>query len=160
MAASKKELIISGLASRLETITAANGYDTDVQAVYLDEIPMSLDLDEYQLPAILIVCSHDKLERKHQWVHGNWNVEIQLIHNEVDDATMHRFVRDVAKAVFANSPTAARNEAWRGPAPTGIHESLYNIWQLEIESDLNMIDANRFFIVNYLLQYQTRPHDL
>ncbi len=131
-----------------------------MQNVFADEIPMSLDLDEYQLPAILVIGTHDKLERSHQWAKGNWEIEMQLIHGEVNDAVMHRFVRDVGKVMFADSPTAARNEAWRGPQPSGIHESVYNIWMQDIESDLNMIDANRFFIVNFLVQYQTRPHDL
>ena len=63
MADSLKEQIQLGLVTRLQSITAANGYDTDVVNVYSDEIPMGLNLDEYELPAILVVGGDDKLER-------------------------------------------------------------------------------------------------
>lgn len=160
MPASKKEEIQIGLIARLEKLTSANGYDTDVQNVFVEEIPMGLDLDEHQVPAILVVSGVDTLERSHQWVKGSWEFEFQLWHNEVTDAIMQRFVRDVAKVIFADSPTAVRNEAWRGAQPIGIHESVYNVWQQEIIPDLNMLEANRCYICDYLIQYQTRPHDL
>ena len=160
MPISLKEDIQNGLVAKLQKITTANGYDTDVQNVYADDIPMGLDLYDSDLPAILLVGGDDEQERSMQWVKGLWNLEIQLIHKQVADGVMHRFVRDVAKAIFADSPTAQRNEAWRGPQPGGIHESVYDIWQRNIESDLNMIEANRFFCVNYVLRYQTRPHNL
>jgi hypothetical protein len=160
MPASVRELIQEGLVTRLRSITAANGYDTDVISVFSDDVPMGLQLDEFQLPAIIVVGGDDKLQRSHQCVKGEWKMEIQLFHKLVPDSTMNRFVRDVAKAIFANSPTAQRNEAWRGPQPAGFHESVYEVWLDTIDSDLGMIEANRFYIVHFVIRYETRPHNL
>lgn len=160
MASSLREEIQLGLVARLETITSANGYDTNVRNVYADTIPMGLELEDHELPAILVISGDDEQERSTQWVKGMWNFEIQLIHTLTTDSVMNRFVRDVAKAIFANSPTAQRNEAFRGPSPGGIHESVYDVWQRVIESDLGMIEANRFYCCQYVIRYQTSPHNL
>lgn len=160
MSTSLRGEIQSGLVSRLESITAANGYETDVVKVFADEIPMGLSLDDYELPAILVIAGDDEMEYKTQWIHGTWGFELQLIHRLVPDSVMNCFARDVIKSISANSPTAARNEAWRGPFPEGIHESVYDFRVQNIESDLGMIEANRFFCVNIMIRYQTRPHNL
>lgn len=161
MPTSKKEEIQDNLVARLQTITAANGYDTDVKNVYSDKIPMGLNLDAHDMPAIFVVGGDDTIERTHRQFMTRWSIELQLLHGDVDDGTMHRFVRDIAKCIFANSPTAQRTEAWRGSSASGgIHESLFDVFLDTIDSDLNMIDANRFFIVHYVLRYKSSPYDL
>lgn len=152
---SKKATMMNALATRLGTITTANGYDTNVAQVFHNEIPMGLDLDEHELPAIFVIGSDDSVEHKQQWVFGDWVVELQLLHKDVSDSTMHDFVRDIAKAIYANSPTAEKRDAWRS-----FHPSLYEVRLLEVEEDLNTIEANRFFVVKCLLRYQTSPYDL
>lgn len=152
---SLKEEIQDGLVSRLETIKASGGYDTDVIKVFSDKIPMAIQLDEYELPAILVVGGDDKPVHSHGCIAGVWEMELQLIHNLVDDDVMHRFVRDVNKAIYADSPVATRVDAWRA-----IHPNLYDVNLVAIDSDLNMIEANRFFIVHFLLHYRSKPYAL
>jgi hypothetical protein len=73
---------------------------------------------------------------------------------------MDQFVRDVHKVIWADSPTATRNDAWRGPAPTGIHESVYSVRPLKTETDLNMIEANRLYMVHIEINFSTFLHNL
>lgn len=155
MMASKKAQIMDALASKMATITSGNGYDTSVQKVFHNEIPMGLDLDSYELPAVFVIGGDDSVEHNLQWVDGNWQIEVQLLHNDVTDAVMHDFVRDVNKAVFAGSATGDATNAWRS-----LHPSITYIHLVGIEEDLNMIEANRFFIVKFLVKYKTQPHDL
>ena len=161
MPASKKEQILEGFIAKLQKITSANGYDTNVNKVYADEIPMGLDLDEQELPAIFVIGIDDKFTHKNGWKYCEWLIELQLVHNRVDDATMHRFVRDVARVLYYdNSLGSGVPNSWRGPQPLGIHESVYLIEDLNIEEDLNLIEANRCFVYNWVIKYQTRPGDL
>ena len=155
MAQSLKERIQAGLVTRLETIKAANGYDTDVLKVFADEIPMGLRLDEFELPAIFVISGVDEAEMKHQCRHGHWNMELQLWHNEVSDAIMQRFVRDVYKAVFAGNATATTNAAFRTIDP-----ALYDITPGQIRPDLNMIEANRCYWITLVLHYNSKLYDL
>ena len=147
--------IQAGLATRLGTITTANGYTTNVVKVFVDDIPMALDLDDSEVPAILVLAGGDNPEMKHQCYYGNWEFELQLIHNEVADSVMDQFVRDVYKAVFANSPTASINTAFRSIDPT-----IYNIRPLQIMTDLNMIDANRIYNTTLMVQFTTQLFNL
>jgi len=156
MPASRKEQIQQSLVDRLKTITAVNGYDTNVAQVYADEIPMGLDLEEYNLPAVLVIAGKDKIKHQLGCLKGNWFMELQLIHKStVGDSEMLRFVRDVNKAVYANSPTLKRHDAWRefNGKPTAF-------WIVELDTDLNMIDANRFAGVTYMIEYHADPTDL
>lgn len=155
MADSKKAQIMDALAAKLATVTAGNGYDTDVQKVFHNEIPMGLQLDNHELPAVFVIGGDDTVDHKLQWVDGNWEIEVQLLHKDVTDSVMHNFVRDIAKAVFAGSATGTSSSAWRS-----LHPSITYIHILDVEEDLNMIEANRFFIVKLMLKYKTQPHDL
>lgn len=156
MPSSRKELIQASLRDRIKTVTNANGYDTDVQNVYMDEIPMGLDLDEYQLPAVLVISGKDSPKHEHQCVAGKWLIELQLIHKStVGDSEMLKFQRDIIKAIYANSPTVQRADAWRtfNGKPSGI-------WLQELDTDLNMIDANRFYGITLLINYHGHITDL
>lgn len=144
------------MVDRIKTVTSANGYDTDIQNVFSDEIPMGMDLDEHEMPAVLVISGKDKPKHQQQWLIGSWLMELQLIHrHEVGDSVMHNFVRDINKAIYANSPTAVRNDAWRT-----FDGKPHAIWLQEIDTDLNMIDENRFFSITYMVQYHTHPTDL
>lgn len=155
-----KDNIQLDLATRLRTITAANGYTTDVQNVYGEDsdssnIPMGLDLESYNLPAILILNGRDTPKHQQQWLVGNWLIHLQLIHKPGEtDATMKQFVRDVMKAIYADSPTIQRNGEFRklGQA-TNWHIVL-------VDPDVNMIDVNRFTEVVFQVQYHCHPTDL
>lgn len=156
MPESKKEKIQNSLITRLQKITNANGYDTNVLNVFGDEIPMGLDLDEFQLPAILVLNGRDILKHQQGWLLGTWTMELQLIHlPSQTDNTMKRFVRDVNKVIFADDPLSKRRDAWRsfGGSPTEWRNIL-------IEPDVNMIEANRFHIMVYEVSYHTDVTDL
>lgn len=150
------EDIQEALRTKLKTITSGNGYETDVKEVYSDKIPMGLDLAEFEVPCILLIAGDDKAVMKQQCRYGNWHMELQLWHNgDVGDGVMQRFVRDVYKAVFAGSPTATINNAFRA-----IHPAIYDVTPGPIRPDLNMIDANRCYWITLVLHYSSRLYDL
>lgn len=153
--AGTKATIQTDLANRLRTITTTNGYDLTVQNVFEDEIPMGMDLEPYNLPAILILNGRDTPKHEHQWITGRWLIHLQLIHKIGEsDATMKDFVCAVNKAIYANSPTLERNGEFRS-----IGKSTQ--WHIVlIDPDVNMIDVNRFTEVVYEVQYHSHLTDL
>jgi len=153
--ASKRSEIHDSFVAKLGTIKSANGYATNVQQVYADDSPMGLDFEEFNLPAIIMVSSDDSIEMKQQCVFGNWAFELQLWHKEVSDSVMNDFVRDVYKAIFAGTASDQKNNAFKS-----IHPAIYNITPLPILSDLNMIEANRCYVAQFIIQYTTKLWDL
>jgi len=151
-----KTQIQQGLVDRLKTIQNVNGYDLTVEKVYFDQIPMGMDLADFELPAILCIAGQDKPEQSHGCMRGNWSFELQLIHGDQPDSVMDDFVRAVLKAVYANSPTAQVNTAFRGPPPNGIHASVYDVNLKDLWTDLNMIEANRMYGVVLGIRYETK----
>ncbi len=155
-----KDEIQAALAARLRTITNANGYTTDVVNVYGEDtddanIPMGLDLEDYKLPAILILNGRDTPKHEQQWLVGRWLIHLQLIHKPGEtDATMKTFVRDVLKAIYADSPTLQRNGEFRKLGQS-------TQWHIVlIDPDVNMIDVNRFTEMVFEVQYHCHPTDL
>jgi hypothetical protein len=156
MALGRNSQMLKSFVDRIKTIKTANGYDTNVMNVFNDEIPMGLDLDEYELPAVLVIAGKDKVVHQHGELKGNWVIELQLIHiSTVSDSVMLDFTRDVHKAIYADSASVHRNDAWRvfNGQPTAV-------WILENDMDLNMIQGNRFAGISYLVQYHAKPTDL
>ena len=136
--------IQNAIVTRLQTITTSNGYSIDVSNVYFDKIPMGLELEEYELPAIFLLVNRNKIDRKVACNDNTIIFEVQLIHtgNELD-STMFDFVGDVYRAIYANSPTNDSIHEFRT-----IHPSIYDIKSDGPEFDLNMIDGNRFAILD------------
>lgn len=143
--------ILEAVKARLETITLANGYLTGVQKVYFDKIPMGLDLAAYHLPAIFLIDGPDSLEFEHACVKGNWDLRLQLWHNEVGDIDMIHFVRDVLKALYADSAVATVNDKFRS-----LHPSIVELIPATISPDLHMIDANRVSELTFIVRYRTK----
>jgi len=156
MADSRAAQLLESFVDRLKTVTTANGYNTNVIKVFNDEIPMGLDLEEYELPAILVIAGKTKYTRETQWLVCDWFIELQLIHrHDVPDRTMENYVADIAKAIAANSPTIRRNDSWRvfNGKPT-------EVYLTEKDTDLNMIEGNRFYMMTYVISYHAHPTDL
>jgi hypothetical protein len=152
---SLKAQISNAVAAKLAEITTANGYGTNVQAIYYDKIPMGMQLEPHELPAILMLAGDDNPKMKNQCWFGSWEIYLQLINGDVDDSAMDQFVRDVFKNIYAGDATSQRNTAFKS-----LHPSIYNIEPISIEPDLNMIDANRCYVVGLLIQYTTKLYDL
>lgn len=152
---STKHEILAAFATRLAKITPANGYTTAVKKVYYDDIPMGLDLQEYELPAILLLDRDDAPTLEHNKLKGEWQLQCQLWHMPNPDSVMLTFVREVYKAIFADSPTAPVVGAFRS-----LHEKLTEVVPLSIASDLNMIEANRIYQVSFLVRYRTELYNL
>lgn len=147
--------ILTNLGARLATITVANGYVTDVKKVYYDDIPMGLELNDYDLPAIFLLDRLDELNTQQAIVEGLWQFDLQLWHNKTTDSDMLQFVGDIFKAIFANSPTAQINGSFRA-----IHAKIVEIRPMTIASDLHMIEANRVSIVTFQCRYRTKLFEM
>ena len=72
---------------------------------------------------------------------------------------MFRFVRDLGKALYANSATATITGQFR-KLHTQVRNLHYSEDEPAVDPDLNLIDANRFFCVNYVLEYHSYPYDI
>lgn len=147
---------MANIAARLETIKSVNGYTTDVKKVYFDQIPMGIELPKYSLPAIFLLNRVESSRLEHKCYIGLWEFDLQLWHNGgVGDIEMTEFVRNVYKALYANSPTAQVEDQFRG-----IHESLVELVPLPISADLNMIEANRITVTTFRVHYRTKLFNL
>lgn len=160
--------IKNAIDAQLRTITTAAGYQTNVQKVYSDEgenndkIPMGLQLDDFEKPAILALSGEDKFGIAqpgkglvHGCVYGNLILELQLWHNEVTDSVMFAFVRDIFKCLYAGTATGTVRNFFKS-----LHPKIYDLKPLTIEPDLNMIEANRCFTVFFVVKYSTQLWDL
>lgn len=148
--------IVEALAARLASIKASNGYATDVQEVYYDQIPMGIRLPSYKLPAIFLLERADALVTEHKVLKGDVTYDLQLWHNdEIGDVTMTNFVGDVFRAIYANSATAQREDAFRE-----LHANLVRVVPVAIESDLNMIEANRVYGVTFTVEYRCKLYQV
>jgi hypothetical protein len=147
--------IKNNLATRLNTIKSANGYTTNLANVFSNDIPMGLSLEPHELPAILLIPGNDIIDPKGQnRIYCDWTFYLQLIHGDVTDDVMMTFISEVSKAIFANSASADRQDEYRT-----IHESIYKLDITEIEHDLNMIEANRFAIIELKVKYITKYNE-
>lgn len=147
--------IAQALANRLMTITNANGYTTNVVNVFYDKIPMGLQLEAHEIPAILLIAGNDTLQRNSQCVYGQWQFFMQMICGDVPDSTMFQFTRDVFKAIYAGSPTDTRLDAFRL-----LNDAVYDVEPVVLEPDLNTIEANRFGLLEINVKYVTRLYNL
>jgi len=155
MTASIKGQILEAIANRLTIITLANGFATGVKKIYNDKIPMGIQLQKQQLPAIFLLEGPDTIQLEFGCMKGNWDIRMQLWHNEVGDVEMIAFVRDVLKAIYANSPTAQVLDAFRA-----LHPNIYEFIPLSISPDLHMIEANRVTELSFEVRYRTKLFDL
>lgn len=147
--------IFTAIATRLATIKTINGYGTDVKKVYFDEIPMGIQLNTYQLPAIFLLDRQDPLETQHSQLVGRWDIDIQLWNLRVGDIKMMQFVRDVYKAIYADSATAQREDQFRS-----LHPQIVEVKPLWIRGDLNMIQSNRVTELSFTIHYRTRLYNM
>ena len=153
---SMRDEILANLKTRLDSITTAAGYATNLFRVFKDQIPMGMSLEPHELPAILLIPGMTKIDPKpSNRINCEWTVYLQLIDGAVSDSAMMNFVTDVGKAIFAGNATADRQDEYRT-----IHPSIYKLDIVAIEPDLNMIDSNRFFIVELNIKFTTKYNDL
>lgn len=155
MSDSVKAQILAAVGVRLATLTQANGYSLTVKKVYVDEIPMGIQLQQQKLPAIFLMEGVDTPTLQHRRVDGMMNIIIQLWHNRVGDVKMSEYVRDCFKTIYANHPTAQREDEFRS-----IHSKLVEFIPLRITPDLNMIEANRVTELSFNIRYSSRLYDL
>jgi hypothetical protein len=155
MTDSVKGKILEAIAIRLGAITLANGYRTDVKKVYWDQIPMGIELSNYELPAIFLLDRADILTTRFPIIEGTWEIDLQLWHNgDQGDIIMSNFVADVFKAIYANSPVAQIKDAFR------MQPSIVEFKPGSIATDLNMIEANRIYEVSFSIKYRTPIYEM
>lgn len=156
MGSSLRSDIGLAIKARLATITAANGYATDLKAVYYDEIPMGMELSSEQLPALFLLDDGQNHNHLHGVIEVQWSLRMQIFTGENEsDEYLNKIIRAVAKALWANSPTAEVNDQFRS-----IHPSIYQLTSVGDETDLHMIDSNRVATIRAIVHYRTKPYNL
>lgn len=142
--------ILTALKTRLETITATNGYGTTVRSVSLDNSQPTLQVAEVDLPLIEIMNEEERYEHgasSSYW--ANTTVVLYLVAPKPwTDVQMEQFLTDIRKALYGGSANATGN--------TGVTlgGTVQGIELLGAVSDLNMIDSNRV----YMLRIRLRSH--
>lgn len=147
--------IFTAFATRLQSITAANGYPIPIKRVFFDKIPLGLELTPEDLPALFALDDGATMEHQHQIVDVALALRVQIVDaEEQSDDRMNELLREVAKALWANSPTAQVQDQFR------IHSRVYQMEMDSDETDLHMIDGNRIATTRLIVHYRTRPYDL
>lgn len=142
--------IQTGLATRILTVKTVNGYTTNINNVFYDKIPMALELEEYELPAVLLLLSNLTIERKIGCNENTANFEIQLIlPGEAGDSEVIQFASDVYKAIYSDSPMVVNINGIRT-----IHPAIFDVKSDNIEFDVNMIEANRFAMITLQVMFR------
>jgi hypothetical protein len=142
------------LADRLATIQTANGYDHTIKSIFQDKIPQGIDLEEKDLPAILILDEGGIPTHKQQDIEYARSYRLQIVDSEVPDTKLAELMRAVNKAIFANHPTANITSEFR------FHPRVYQVELGVDETDLFMIEANRIATFQIVVHYRTKPYDL
>jgi hypothetical protein len=151
---SKRAEILEALATRLQSITTANGYSTDVKKVFWNDIPLGMDLGDHEVPSILILDKECRVTHQFTDLELEWFFELQLIHAQVSDTLMLDFSRDVVKCLYANSPVVESSSYLR------FHPLVYDLQITSFYGDLHTIDANRFAIMEIIVFFGTKIWDL
>jgi hypothetical protein len=152
--ASTRANILLALASRLEGITTANAWPQWVKKVFVDDIPMGLDLPPHQLPAIIVLDDQDFMNHQHQSLDCSWKIELQLVLEKCPDSKVHELIRSVAKAIYAGHPTMETNGGFR------FHPAVTWVQMQAIHADLHMIKANRLASMEIIVHYRVKPWDM
>jgi hypothetical protein len=153
MGTSLRSDIGKAVKARLETVKSSNGYPIDLKAVYYDDIPMGMELAPEQLPAVLLLDDGQNHKHLHGAIEVQWSLRIQIFDVETStDERMNLILRNIAKGLWANSPTATVMDQFRS-----IHPSIYQLESLGDETDLHMIEGNRVATARVIVHYRTKP---
>lgn len=148
--------ICQGVADRLETVKTSNGYTTNIRRILYDDVELGMDLKVQHMPAIIVLDEGVSWNHQLSSLDGQQSLRLQLVLAEGSkDEDIHEMIRDVAKALFANSPTSERVDGFRT-----IHPKIKWIQLTDDITDLHMIRANRIATLRLLVHYRTKPWDL
>lgn len=146
--------VVGALATRLRTITLANNYPVELKKVFDGRMPMSMDLQKHEMPAVLIFLGPNEFKREQGMVNNFLKVNLEIVAPQVADDLMHQYVRMLGKCIFANSPTGKTNSDFR------FHPSVVECWIESVNTDFNMIEGNRIWEVVLMIHYRSRFTDL
>jgi hypothetical protein len=152
--ASTRTQILYALRDRLALVKTSNGWPVTVNSIFVDEIPMGLDLEPHQLPALIVMDDNDMFRHEHQALDCAWKIEIQLVLEKCPDSTVHELARNILKAIFAGTPTGETNGGFR------FHPAVTWVELQAMHSDLHMIEANRMASIDLVIHYRTKPWNL
>jgi hypothetical protein len=143
------------LRDRLKKITTANGYTSNIKKVFYDKIPLGLELESSDMPALFLLDDGATSQHLHGVIEIARAFRIQIVDDEESsDEVMNEHIRNVGKVVWADSPTAETQDQYR------FHERVYQVEMDGDETDLHMIEGNRIASVQMIVHYRTRPYDL
>lgn len=152
----KRTTIGKAIRDRLATVTTANGYASNIKKVFFDAIPMGLELKVTDLPCVMMLDEGAPYNHEHGKLDVAMSLRLQVWDKgDRTDEQLHDHLRAIAKAIYANSPTANVLDAWRS-----FHPSLTWVELVGDEGDLHMIEANRVATLNLIVHYRTTPIDL
>lgn len=140
---------------RLAAVTTANGWPIQIASIFADKIPLGLELTPEDLPAVFILDDGATFSHLHGVVDVALALRVQIVETEEQpDSRMDALLRTVAKAIWANSPSAEVMDGFR------FHSRVYQVEMDSDETDLHMIDGNRIATTRMIVHYRTRPYDL
>lgn len=149
--------VLAAVATRLQTIVVVpNGYPDPFKAVYFDKIPMGLELTPEQLPTAFLLQDGAPYQHQHSVMNVSRNIRVQVVHkDEATDTEMSILLNNVARAIYANSPTIEREGEFRS-----IHPKITWIELDSDDTDLHMIDGNRIAGLRLIVHYRCRPYEI
>jgi len=133
--------LLEALKARLETISVANGYNTNFKSVELSDPKPVLSRGRVSLPLLQIIQT--KIRNEHgssAHVKITTRFAIVLVHDKTqDDLTMEDMQQDVLRCLYGNSANPTGN--------TGINlgGECQNILYIETDTDVNAFEMNRVY---------------
>lgn len=151
--------ITAALATRLGTIKQAAGYALDVSQVFYplnnqDFQPMGADLQDQQMPAIIVYQGPVKVEPQHHLNSMHALYYLELVRPWVPDSAMWDMVGAIGKAVWGGSATATENTSYR------FHPSVVEPQIQEVVPDFGMLQGHRIWVVVLAVLYRVRYTNL
>lgn len=147
--------ILTALKERLDTVKIANGYDLDIATVRLDKSEPTLNTPSNELPLVEIINESEK------YIHGAsslyecvTSVILYMVAEKAwTDSQMEDFKSNIRRALFGGAPHAGANNG------VTLNGKVTRIALVDSKSDLNMIDANRIYLMTITLHSHRRTYE-
>ncbi len=152
-------LILTALKTRLETITVSSGYPLTVKTVSLNTGNILIDIAPTKLPYIEIINGDNKIIERYPggMIKGSQDITLRICKQKsATDGDMSDFESAVIRCLFGNTydPTASNPSACR--LNDGTRDLITYIEYISSFTDINLINSNRIWDLNFALIYNRK----
>lgn len=151
--------VTAALATRLGTVTTANGYDVNIAKVFYptnnpDYQPMGSDLQPQEMPALIIYQGPVKVDPQHGLNSMYATYYVEIVQPWVPDSAMWAVVNALGRALWGGAKDATENSGYR------FHPAVVEPKLVEVIPDFGMLQGHRIWVAVLLVHYRVRYTNL